>query len=216
MPQTTAIARRRVKKFAVSLTAVQRRIYMIRGVKVMLDEDLAGMYGVPTKRLNEAVRRNASRFPEDFMFELTRQEIETLNAEFLLRNQPKHGGRRTAPLAFTDLGVAMLSSVLNSEFAVQANIQIMRAFVQMRELIAVQEDLVQRIDSLERGQESHGEAIRQLHAALHEFCVPAETPRRHYGFTGPREEDVRGRARRSPAKPQARPALQAPDAPDAA
>jgi hypothetical protein len=104
----------------------------------MLDADLAELYGVPTKRLNEAVRRNAARFPEDFMFQLTAEEAETLRSQFATSNG--RGGRRYIPYAFSELGVAMLSSVLNSERAVQVNIAIMRAFARLRELAASHKD----------------------------------------------------------------------------
>lgn len=173
---------------------------MLRGVKVMLDEDLAQLYGVETKRLNEAVKRNANRFPEDFMFTLCKEETETLRSEFVLRNRPVRGGRRTAPQAFTDLGVAMLSSVLNSEQAIQANIQIMRAFVRLRELLTAQENLALRVDSLERNQETHAESIRQLYDVLNDFAKPLETPRARIGFNAATEAAAPDRAGRSRAK----------------
>ena len=114
----------------VPMERVADRILSIRGHRVMFDADLAELYGVPTKRLNEAVRRNAARFPEDFMFQLTAEEAETLRSQFATSNG--RGGRRYIPYAFTEPGVAMLSSVLNSEQAVQVNIAIMRAFVRLR------------------------------------------------------------------------------------
>src|SRR5260370_28001097 len=112
---------------------IERRIYLIRGQKVMLDSDLAELYQVLTKNLNLAVRRNQHRFPEDFMFQLTKEETESLRLQFATPNEGR-GGRRYLPYAFTELGVAMLSSVLNSERAVQMNILIIRAFVKLREL----------------------------------------------------------------------------------
>ena len=114
---------------------VERKVYLIRGQKVMLDSDLATLYGVPTKRLNEQVKRNRKRFPADFMFQLTAQETETLRSQFAT-SKDKRGGRRTRPYVFTEQGVAMLSSVLNSERAIQVNIAIMRAFVRLREILA--------------------------------------------------------------------------------
>lgn len=207
MPRTSALVRRNSRSIEISLTAVQRRIHMIRGVKVMLDEDLAAMYGVETKRLNEAVKRNARRFPDDFMFTLNREELAALRAEFAMCNRPMRGGRRYAPQVFTDLGVAMLSSVLNSEYAIQANIQVMRAFVQVREIVALQQDLSMRVDSLERGQESHSEAIGQLYAALSDFTRPAEPPRRRFGFSAQEESAEKGRRGRSRAKRLAPPTL---------
>lgn len=197
MPRATTSSRKAVE---IALSAVQRRIHMIRGVKVMLDEDLAAMYGVETKRLNEAVKRNAKRFPEDFMFTLNSEEVAAPRAEFAVRNRPVRGGRRYAPQVFTDLGVAMLSSVLNSEYAIQANIQVMRAFVHVREIVALQQDLAMRVDSLERGQESHGEAINQLYAALTDLNRPAEPARARIGFSAPEEAMARGRGGRSRAR----------------
>jgi ORF6N domain-containing protein len=119
---------------------IERRIYLIRGQKVMLDSDLADLYQVTTGNLNLAVRRNIDRFPEDFMFQLTKEENNSLLLQFA-RAKKGRGGRQTQPYAFTELGVAMLSSVLNSERAVQVNIVIMRAFVRLRELLATHNDL---------------------------------------------------------------------------
>ena len=129
---------------AALVERVERRILMIRGEKVMLDSDLAALYGVPTGRLNEAVRRNAARFPPDFMFQLTSEEVENLKDRFGASGLRSHiaiskrtrGGRRYPPLAFTEHGVAMLSSVLRSQRAIQVNIAIMRAFVRLRRLLA--------------------------------------------------------------------------------
>jgi hypothetical protein len=110
---------------------IERSILLIRGHKVMLDADLAILYGVSTKRLNEQVRRNRSRFPDDFMFQLTVEEVRSLRSQFATSKQGR-GGRRYAPLVFTEQGIAMLSTVLNSERAIQVNIEIMRAFVRLR------------------------------------------------------------------------------------
>ena len=132
----------------VPIERVEPRILSIRGHRVMLDADLAELYGVPTKRLNEAVLRNAVRFPEDFMFQLKSDEAETLRSQFATSNG--RGGRRYIPYVFTELGVAMLSSVLNSERAVQVNIAIMRAFVRLRELAASHKDVHRRLDEMEQ------------------------------------------------------------------
>lgn len=123
---------------AVPLERIERRIYLIRDRKVMLDSNLAELYKVPTSRLNEAVKRNLSRFPGDFMFQLTVAEAESLISQIAMSKNGR-GGRRTRPYAFTEHGVAMLSSVLSSDRAVQMNILIIRAFVKMRELLASQE-----------------------------------------------------------------------------
>ncbi len=125
---------------------VEQRIYTVRNVQVMLDSDLAEIYGVETKRLNEQVRRNIGRFPEDFMFQLTADEFSILKSQFATSSW---GGRRTMPYAFTELGVAMLSSVLSSDAAIQANIRIMRAFSAVRRLVAANAQMYQRIAHLE-------------------------------------------------------------------
>src|SRR5438105_739769 len=142
----------------IPVELIARRIYRIRGQKVMLDSDLAELYQVLTKNLNKAVRRNLDRFPEDFMFQLTPPEAESLRFQFGTSNQGR-GGRRYEPYAFTEHGVAMLSSVLNSKRAVQMNILIIRAFVQIRELMTVHKHLAARIEKLEAGQRDHAIAI---------------------------------------------------------
>jgi hypothetical protein len=157
----------------VPVELLARRIYLIRGQRVMIDSDLAALYGVPTKRLNEAVKRNAGRFPGDFMFQLSNEEFENWRSQFVTSNlksqiatsslqsqnaaaKERHGGRRKLPFAFTELGVAMLSSVLNSERAVQMNISIMRAFVKQREIVATNKALAQRIDQIASTVKDHG------------------------------------------------------------
>lgn len=145
---------------------VERRIFLIRGSKVMLDSDLAALYQVPTFRLNEAVKRNNDRFPEDFMFQLTREE-----------------GRRTLPYAFTEHGVAMLSSVLNSERAVQMNILIIRAFVKLRELLASHKELAARIEKIEATQGRHGSVINILAEEIKQLKrLGPPPPKRRIGF----------------------------------
>ena len=143
----------KAKHSARSVTAtrpVETLIRVIRGQKVMIDSDLAVLYGITTGNLNLAVRRNGKRFPVDFMFQLAAGEADSLLLQ-TARAKTGRGGRRTRPFAFTELGVAMLSSVLNSERAVQMNILIMRAFVRMRELMTANKDLAVRIEKLERG-----------------------------------------------------------------
>jgi len=134
----------------VTIPPVERMIHVIRGQKVMLDADLARLYEVPTKRLNEAVRRHASRFPDDFMFRLTKEEATLLRSQFATASKRNI---QYQPFAFTESGIAMLSSVLNSERAVQMNIAIMRAFIRMRELVAHHKDLADRVEKLERNRE---------------------------------------------------------------
>lgn len=141
----------------VPVELIERRIYVIRGQKVMLDRDLAGLYNVPTFRLNEAVKRNRNRFPEDFMFQLTPDETGSLTSQIAMSNG--RGGRRTLPYAFTEHGVAMLSSVLHSERAVQMNILIIRAFMKLRALVAGHTALARRIERLEATQRDQGTVL---------------------------------------------------------
>ena len=145
---------------------VERNILLIRGHRVMLDTDLAKLYGVPTKVLNQALKRNATRFPADFMFQLTSEETTTLRSQIV--TSKSRGGRQYRPYAFTEQGVAMLSSVLHSERAIQVNIAIMRAFVQLREMIGSNKTLARRLNELEKKYDSQFrvvfEAIRELKA----------------------------------------------------
>ena len=157
MPRDSA---RRIKQVAAP-RPVETLIHVIRGQKVMLDSDLAALYGVATGNLNLAVRRNKTRFPKDFMFVLTKDEADSLLLQ-TARAKSGRGGRRTPPFAFTELGVAMLSSVLNSERAVQMNIIIMRAFVRMRELIAANKDIAARVEKLEHGHDRTASVIEIL------------------------------------------------------
>lgn len=131
-----------------NLIQIKNLIYEIRGYKVMLDSDLADLYGVPTKRLNEAVKRNITRFPSNFMFQLNEEDLLDLRSQ-IATSSSKHGGRRYMPHVFTEQGVAMLSSVLNSEKAIQINIQIMNTFVQMRQWAMENKDLARRVAELE-------------------------------------------------------------------
>jgi phage regulator Rha-like protein len=130
------------------ISIIENKILMIRGQRVMLDSDLAFLYGVPTKRLNEQVQRNIQRFPGDFMFQLTKDEAERLKSQFATSNVGR-GGRRKLPYVFTEHGVAMLSSVLRSEKAVEMNIFIIRAFIKMRELLATNKDLAYKVEKME-------------------------------------------------------------------
>jgi ORF6N domain len=148
----------------VPVETIERRIYLIRGQKVMLDSDLAELYRVPTFRLNEAVKRNRKRFPEDFMLQLTAEEAQSLTSQIAM-SKAGRGGRRTLPYAFTEHGVAMISSVLNSDSAVQMNILIIRAFVKLRELLATHKDLARKIEELETTQR-HQARTQQQHASI--------------------------------------------------
>jgi len=175
------------------MTVIERRIYLIRSEKVMLDSGLAELYQVPTKRLNEAVKRNRDRFPPDFMFQLTDAEFDDLKSQAdlnsgsdFLRSQiatsSLPGGRRYLPYAFTEHGVAMLSSVLRSPRAIQMNILIVRAFVRMRELLASHKELAVRVEKLETAQKDHASVISILADEIDDMkCLP-EAPKRAYGF----------------------------------
>ncbi len=181
---------------AALVPLVQSRIYLIRGQKVLLDSDLAELYQVLTKNLNLAVRRNSSRFPEDFMFQLTPEETEGLRLRLQnATSKPGRGGRRYQPYVFTEQGVAMLSSVLGSERAIQVNIAIMRTFVQMRHLLAKHEELAQRLGEVEQQQltqywqiDDHGRKIQHLLALIDQILTPEWNPNpRRTGFPGGEE-----------------------------
>lgn len=168
-----------VKRVAVR-EIVERRIYLIRGQKVMLDRDLAELYQVPTKRLNEQVRRNLARFPKDFMFPLTKTEAKNLKSQIATSSW---GGSRTTPLAFTEHGVAMLSSVLSSERAVQTSIAVIRAFVRLREMLSTHQDFALRLEKVETEQEKHGSVIRLLANEIGALkALPAPPAKRRIGF----------------------------------
>jgi ORF6N domain len=175
---------------------VERRIYLIRAEKVMLDFDLAALYGVPTKSLNLAVKRNAARFPNDFMFQLMRAEADGLRLQIGTSNESaalgiqglrfqnetsktKRGGRRYLPYAFTEQGVAMPSSVLRSKRAVHVNIAIMRTFVRLREVLLSNADLARKLAALEKKYDAH---FKVVFDAIRELMTPPEKPKRQIGF----------------------------------
>ena len=143
---------------------IERHIYLIRGKKVMLDHDLAYLYDVATGHLNRAIKRNASRFPNDFMFQLAEDEVENLKCHFGISSD--HGGRRYLPHVFTEHGVVMLSSVLKSGRAIEMNISIVRAFIKLREMLATHKDLAQKMAELERQQKSHSQHLVNIYGTL--------------------------------------------------
>ena len=155
-----------------STDRIEKRIFIFRGEYVMLDSDLADIYGVSTSRLNEQVKRNAERFPEDFMFKLSKEEWENLISQNATSNE--HGGRRKTPFVFTEQGVAGLSGVLKSEQDSQVHVTIMRAFVSMRKLIASQIGLIQRIDGLERKQLETDNKFENVFKALEQNTIPSQ------------------------------------------
>ncbi len=171
-----------VRKVSPVLTrSIERRVYIVRGQKVMLDADLAQLYNVPTSRLNEQVKRNRKRFPHDFMFQLKRNEADFLISQNAISSSG-HGGRRTPVYAFTEQGVAMLSSVLNSDRAVQVNIAIMRAFVKLRQMIATHRELAEKIEELEKKFQQHDEQIEAVFDAIRQLLEAATSPKRRIGF----------------------------------
>ena len=162
--------------------SIETHIFMIRGQKVMVDADLADLYRVPTKVFNQAVKRNLKRFPKDFMFRLTAKEMKILRSQIVTSSW---GGRRTLPYAFTEQGVAMLSSVLNSDRAVLVNIAIMRAFVKLREILTTHRELAEKIEDLEKKYRQHDDKIQAVFDAIRELLEPPQvSPKRRIGFGG--------------------------------
>jgi hypothetical protein len=163
--------------------AIAAQIHWIRGEKVMLDEDLAALYQVPTKRLNEQVRRNMDRFPEDFMFVLDEREWDPLRSQFATSKKGR-GGRRYPPMAFTEHGVLMLSSVLNSERAIAVNIRIMRIFVRMNRILMNDRELLLRLERMEDRQDTSDEALARLFEAVRQLMEKPAWDRKRLGFKG--------------------------------
>lgn len=157
---------------------VEHKIFLIRGYRVMLDADLAELYGVETKILNKAVRRNQERFPEGFMLQLKAEEYQNLRFQ-IGTSSSQHGGRRYLPMAFTEHGVAMLSSVLRSKRAVEVSIAIIKTFVKLRELLATHRDLAKKLEVLERKYNSQFKAVFE---AIRELMAPPRLPQRRVGF----------------------------------
>lgn len=158
---------------------ILEKIYVIRGLKVMLDRDLAEMYGVEVKRLNQAVKRNSTRFPEDFMFQISFEEFKNLKSQIVTSSW---GGTRKPPNAFTEQGVAMLSSVLNSETAIQVNIQIIRLFTKMKQLILDNKGLWMKIEKIEQHLVKNDEEIKTVFAYLKRLLIQENKPREPIGF----------------------------------
>ena len=167
---------------------------MIRGQKVMVDFDLAELYGVPTRQLNQQVTRNKNRFPEDFMFQLTKEEAECLRSQFVISkpdlnsqigtSKPGRGGRRYLPYAFTEQGVAMLSTVLNSEQAIEVNIAIMRVFVRLRQMLETNEELSRKFVAVIRKLSTHDKYFRVVFDELKKLTEKPLSSRRQIGFKG--------------------------------
>jgi hypothetical protein len=166
------------EKNLVPQEIIESKILLVRGKKVMLDRDLARLYGVDTKALKQAVKRNQRRFPEDFMFELTQEEFQNWRSQFVTSKADKMG-LRYPPYAFTENGVAMLSSVLNSDRAVQVNIQIMRTFTRLREFLATHEELGRKIEQMEKKYDSQFKIVFE---AIRQLMIPPTAPKRKIGF----------------------------------
>ena len=167
-------------KLIASVEQIESRIFVIRGQKVMLDADLAELYGVETKRLNEQVSRNRERFPEDFMFQLTAEEFANLKSQFATSSW---GGRRKLPYVFTEHGAIMAASVLNSPRAIEISVHVVRAFVRLRELVAGNKELAQKLNQLERKVGAHDRAIAELINAIRQLMTPVDPKKkRPIGF----------------------------------
>ena len=154
---------------------ISQKIFFVRGTRVMLDADLARLYGVATKNLNKAVKRNTSRFPSDFMFQLSPKELHSLGFQSGT-SKPGRGGRRYVPYAFTEQGVAMLSSVLRSSRAVQVNVAIVRTFVRLREMLTTHEELRRKIDAMEKRYDARFQAVFETIRQMLETPIPAKKP----------------------------------------
>jgi hypothetical protein len=168
-----------MSKEVIPVQRVAQSIRWIRGQKVLLDSDLAALYGVTTGNLNKAVKHNAQRFPSDFMFRLSTQEVQNLRFQFGIS---RSGGRRALPYVFTEQGIATLSSVLNSDRAIRVNIAIMRVFVKLRQTLETNGELTQNFSELEQRVGKHDEEIAAILEAIRRLMAPPKKPRREIGF----------------------------------
>jgi len=171
----------------VAAPAIEKRIFVVRGRQVMLDEDLADLYGVETRVLVQQVKRNAKRFPGDFMFQLTSVEAEALRSQFVISNEGR-GGRRYAPYVFTEQGIAMLSGVLRSDRAIAVNIEIMRTFVELRRVAGSYAAIEKRLEEIERELGGHDEQLHQIFKTLRQLICPPARQKRPVGFRVPEDE----------------------------
>jgi hypothetical protein len=173
----------------VAIERIEARIFMIRGHKVMFDADLAELYGISTGRFNEQVRRNLARFPRDFMFQLTNQELAILRSQFATSSSRPWGGRRYRPYAFTEHGAIMAATILNTPQATEISVYVVRAFVRMRELASTHKELAAKIAALEHRIDSHDETIVDILAAIRQLMAPPEPKKkRPIGFITPDEK----------------------------
>jgi phage regulator Rha-like protein len=174
------------KSPAVLAKRVESRILLVRGLRVILDSDLAELYGVEVRSLNQQVKRNARRFPDDFVMQLTPEETANLKSQNVIPSS-RHGGRRTLPYAFTEHGAIMAASILNSERAVEMSIFVVRAFVRMREALAANQQILAKLEELENRVESHDANIQGLIDAIRELMEPLPATGRRIGFALPAE-----------------------------
>jgi hypothetical protein len=168
-------------KRALVPNSIEYQIFLVRGQKVLLDADLAALYGVEVKALNQAVKRNEERFPPDFVFQLTAEENEALRSQ-TVTSKISRGGRRYAPYAFTEHGAIMAASVLNSQRAVEMSIYVVRAFLRLRETLATHKELAAKLAELEQRLETHDNTINEIIQAIHVLAMPPEKPVRQIGF----------------------------------
>jgi hypothetical protein len=172
------------KRRAAPAPAVESRILFLRHQRVILDADIAELYGVPVRVLNQQIKRNWQRFPSDFVFQLTAQEHQNLRSQFVISSDT-HGGRRYTPYAFTEHGAIMAATVLNSERAIEMSVFVVRAFVRLREMLATNRKLAGKIYELENRLDTHDSAIRDLIDAIKELMTPEDPPRKRIGFQLP-------------------------------
>ncbi|MCL5030299.1 MAG: ORF6N domain-containing protein [Bacteroidetes bacterium] len=166
---------------SIPIEVIENKIFLIRGQKVMLDRDLAQLYGTETRTLKQAVKRNLKRFPPDFMFQLSKEEFTNWRSQIVMSKSDEKGLRHL-PFAFTEQGVAMLSSVLNSERAVEVNILIIRAFVKLREILSTHKELAQKLKDLELKLETHDEQITLIIAAINQLLKPPPEQKKKWDF----------------------------------
>jgi phage regulator Rha-like protein len=172
------------KRRGTPVFSVESRIFFLRHQRVILDTDLAELYGVPVRQLNQQVKRNADRFPPDFVFQLKAREQEVLRSQIVI-SKKRRGGRRYLPFAFTEHGAIMAATVLNSERAVQMSVFVVRAFVRLREMLATNRSLAAKLDELENRLDSHDSSIQELIEAIRELMIPEDLPRSRIGFQLP-------------------------------
>lgn len=168
----------------IPIERIERKIYVIRGERVMLDSDLAEIYGVTTKAFNQAVKRNLKRFPEDFMFQLTNEEFENLRSQFVTSSSGGYGGRRYLPYVFTEHGALMAANILNSDRAVEASVAVVRVFVKLRQLLQSNQELAKKVEALES---KYDQNFKIVFDAIRKLMLPPDKPKKAIGFVEKRK-----------------------------